>query len=191
MEFEVMVADPGLMREIVKYVAGGGTLIDLAQSEGVVYKDLLEWVEADATRRDRYEKAVAEREQWGKEKILAELRKISVARMVDLMNPDGSIKPIADWPDSARASVESVEYWNPEDGGGIKKIKLTPKLAAIELLGKATEGGLWKDRVEHGGSVGFTILTRVPQPDYIDATAEKVITIPAQPVEPVEPASGD
>ena len=78
----------------------------------------------------------------------------------DILNDDGSVKPIFDWPDVWRQSISGVDLMeipNGEDTSSIiKKIKWPDKVKNLELLGKHVDVGAFKDRLEVSGNLGLS-----------------------------------
>lgn len=77
----------------------------------------------------------------------------------DILNDDGSVKPIYDWPDVWRQSISGVdlmEISNSENvAATLKKIKWPDKIKNLELLGRHVSVAAFKDRVELSGNVGL------------------------------------
>ena len=85
-----------------------------------------------------------ERVEVNADYVLKKLVDIIEADMSDILNEDGSIKPISEWPPVFRKfvhNIEVAELWEntgdvKEQTGLIKKIKWPEKLKALEILGK-------------------------------------------------------
>ena len=77
----------------------------------------------------------------------------------DILNDDGSVKPIYDWPDVWRQSISGVdlmEISNSENvAATLKKIKWPDKIKNLELLGRHVSVAAFKDRLELSGNVGL------------------------------------
>ena len=77
----------------------------------------------------------------------------------DILNDDGSVKPIQDWPDVWRQSISGVdlmEISNSENvAATLKKIKWPDKIKNLELLGRHVSVAAFKDRLELSGNVGL------------------------------------
>lgn len=100
------------------------------------------------------------------EKILAELEKLAYFDPVDLFESDGSVKMIKDIPEPTRKVLAGFEVSEIFDGasgeqkhaiGLLKKIKVSDRIRALELLGKYK--ALWTEKV-----------------DVRDVTLEKLVT---------------
>ena len=77
----------------------------------------------------------------------------------DILNDDGSVKPIYDWPDVWRQSISGVdlmEISNSENvAATLKKLKWPDKIKNLELLGRHVSVAAFKDRLELSGNVGL------------------------------------
>ena len=77
----------------------------------------------------------------------------------DILNDDGSVKPIYNWPDVWRQSISGVdlmEISNSENvAATLKKIKWPDKIKNLELLGRHVSVAAFKDRLELSGNVGL------------------------------------
>jgi hypothetical protein len=165
-KFQKRVAlKPELMEEICEHVSEGGTLITLAKKWDVSYGTLTNWIHADKAREQRYLKALNDREEWSKERILQELRTIGLVDIRDLINEEGGLRPKSEWPEEVSRSISSIEITElREDGEGIgevKKIRLNDKIKALELVGKNLR--LFTDKVELSGQVTLADLVTASQ----------------------------
>ena len=77
----------------------------------------------------------------------------------DILNDDGSVKPIYGWPDVWRQSISGVdlmEISNSENvAATLKKLKWPDKIKNLELLGRHVSVAAFKDRLELSGNVGL------------------------------------
>jgi phage terminase small subunit len=80
------------------------------------------------------------------------------ADIADLYNPDGSIKPVHEWPPVWRQGlvagfeVEELFQGKGDDRvpiGRLRKVKLTDRTRIKELIGRHINVGAFKDKVEH------------------------------------------
>ena len=101
-------------------------------------------------------KAMAERSKRtgiNQDRVVLELAKIAFVKMTDIVDPDtGEILPNAS--DDDLACIESVKFKQSDNqyGGSIEReVKLSPKMKALELLGKHL--GMWNDKL----NVEFTL----------------------------------
>lgn len=90
---------------------------------------------------------------------ITELGRIAFADIRGLFNKNGVLKPVNQWPDDLARAVAALDIDELFDGGGgrrtqigvARKVKLTDKLRALEMLGRSF--GLFKDKVEVRTSV--------------------------------------
>jgi len=136
--------DPGTMSIIYKHVANGGSLIDLCKTWDVNYCDMSEWVNDDKSRSDKYQAALQARNEWAKEAVLLEFRRIGLADIRKLYDEEGELLPVKEWPDEVASFVANIEVNELFEGSGkdrehvgyVKKVKLWNKEKSLELLGK-------------------------------------------------------
>ena len=144
---------------IISNVVSGGSVVNLCEGWGIPFKMVMTWLRFDKDRSDRYDKALVDRDEWAKEKILAELKAIATSDIRALFKDDGSLKPPTEWPPEIAKSVNSFDMTDYFEGNGrerqqvgfTKKVKLSDKLKAMELYGKKL--ALFKDHVEHSGQL--------------------------------------
>jgi hypothetical protein len=150
-----LLARPGLLDEICSHIASGGTLDDLAQTWAVRYGALANWIRETQERSSRYDRAIFDRRNWGEETVLAELRAIAKFDIRELLNNDGTLKPVNKWPAGVSKAVMGLELAElleaGEKTGVSKKMKLADKIKALELMGR--HFGMFKTQVEHSGSL--------------------------------------
>lgn len=105
-------------------------------------------------------KAMAERSKRtgiNQDRVVLELAKIAFVKMTDVVDPDtGEILPNAS--DDDLACIESVKFKQSDNqyGGSIEReVKLSPKMKALELLGKHL--GMWNDKIDVNVAVPIVI----------------------------------
>lgn len=95
-------------------------------------------------------KAMAERSKRtgvNQDKVVLELAKIAFVKMTDIVDEQGKIRP--DAAEDDLACIESVKYKESESDTGSsveREVKISPKLKALELLGKHL--GMWNDKLD-------------------------------------------
>ena len=90
--------------------------------------------------------------------VLRRLVDIDQLDVKDILNEDGSVKNIHNWPDVWRRSISSVDLMELSSGdidAIIKKIKWPDKIKNLELLGRHVSVAAFKDRLELSGNVGL------------------------------------
>lgn len=88
--------------------------------------------------------------------VLKKLADMLEADVIDILNEDGSIKPIHEWPPVWRKSIAGFEIAELFEGQGkdrtqigfVKKIKLLDKIKVIELVGKHVDVAAFRERVQ-------------------------------------------
>ena len=94
--------------------------------------------------------AMAERSKRtgiNQDRVVLELARIAFVKMTDIIDSDGKIKD--DATDDDLACIESVKYKSSESDTGLsveREVKISPKLKALELLGKHL--GMWNDKLD-------------------------------------------
>lgn len=81
------------------------------------------------------------------DRVVLELARIAFVKMTDLVDSHGRIKDNAT--DDDLACIESVKYKQSESETGSsveREVKISPKLKALELLGKHL--GMWNDKID-------------------------------------------
>ena len=111
-------------------------------------------------------KARQERTKIDADYVLKRLVEIDQMDVLDIMDDDGNVKPLRDWPKIWRQYISNIETISMDDGEGwLKKIKWPDKVKNLELLGKHVSVGAFKDKIEHtgpnGGDINVTITRRV------------------------------
>lgn len=94
--------------------------------------------------------------------VLINLYKMATLDISDIINDDGSIKPVSEWSEDWRRSVGGIDVSEQNIGGEtltsiIKKIKGVDKLKAWELLGKHVDVQAFKEKVGVEGSISANI----------------------------------
>lgn len=84
--------------------------------------------------------------------VLKRLVEIDQMDVLDIMDDDGNVKPLREWPKIWRQYISNIETISVDDGEGwLKKIKWPDKVKNLELLGKHVSVGAFKDKIEHSG----------------------------------------
>lgn len=100
--------------------------------------------------------------------VLKRLTQDATADIADLYDDHGNLKQVKDWPIAFRtglvAGVDTVQERDGEDPDGqpiyvtVRKIKLMDRAKLIEMIGKHTSIGAFKERIEHSGKIGLEQL---------------------------------
>lgn len=81
------------------------------------------------------------------EYVLSRLVEIDQMDVVDILNVDGSMKPITEWPKSWRTTLSGIDIMEIQQGdsaGVLKKIKWPDKVKNLELIGKHINVGAFE-----------------------------------------------
>ena len=122
-----------------------------------------------------------ERTEIDQDYVLNRLVEIDQMDVSDILNDDGKLKPVKDWPKIWRQFVSGIEVSELFEGSGneremvgiLKKVKWPDKLKNLELLGKHIRVGAFRDKVELTGKDGGPILTK----KLDDMTDEELLAI--------------
>ena len=131
-------------------------------------------IQAVADRIAELMAARAERAEVDADWVLRRLVEEATADMADLVEPDGSVKSIHDWPEIWRKGL--VAGVDVTDLGGIRttKVKLSDRIKRLELIGRHVGVGAFKDRIEHGGPNGGPIEHKVITPQMPQEEATRI-----------------
>lgn len=108
----------------------------------------------------------AKRTQIDADWVLRRLADLASADLADIMHPDGSLKPVAEWPEVWRKGlIAGVEVFEEFAGSGeartqigwTKKVKIADRLKALEMIGRHVSVGAFIERHEHTGKGGAPI----------------------------------
>jgi hypothetical protein len=110
----------------------------------VNYGCMAAWIRKDKDRNARYIEAQNDRNEWDREAILREFRRIGFSDITKLFDNDGNILPMDEWPEEVARNVSSYEKVEEFEGSGKEreqvgwrhKIKMWDKSKALENLGK-------------------------------------------------------
>lgn len=151
--------------QLCETVSQGESLSELCTRRGLWWGMVWDWLQDDE-RWKRFARAETQRDALMLRQVLAEIHRLAMIDPGDLYDDDGKLRPIKDIPAPVRAcivSLESVEYFEGhgrarEHAGTIRKVKLTDKLRALELLGKQLD--MFADKLNVGATESFEKLVR-------------------------------
>jgi phage terminase small subunit len=105
--------------------------------------------------------------------VLRRLEEIDKLDIADILDADGNVLPVGDWPHAWRTSVGAIEIAQVHTAGEttscLKKVKLPDKLRNLELLGKHTDVSAFANRMEITGKDGKELVIQVRKGDLIDS----------------------
>lgn len=164
--------DPKRMEHITLHVANGGSLIDIAKGAMIPYSKIMAWIRADKERLDAYTAALDDRREWAKESVLSEIRALGMFDIRKLLNDDGGVKPVSEWPDEIARAVVGIDVSEERDDEGnaagyLKKIKTVDKLKSLEMVAKNLSLLIEKHDVNHTMTLDQLIMQTQNKKDEI------------------------
>jgi phage terminase small subunit len=116
---------------------------------------------------EKTSKARSERTQVDSDYVLRRLSEIDHMDVIDILEDDGSLKAVRDWPPIWRQAIGGMDVLTSITRGGseteienlLKKIKWPDKLKTLELIGKHVNVQAWRERQELTGLNGGPIET--------------------------------
>lgn len=154
-----MAIDDTALYIICDRVANGESLTVMAAEFGMTYTKILSSIRSLPDGEKAYAKALADRDEWVKERILAEIRFLSMLDITKLYDDDGHPLPMGEWPEGMGRAVQFVKTNKLYDGygkereeiGTVTDIKLWNKEKSLELIGKNLH--LFTERVDITGKM--------------------------------------
>jgi hypothetical protein len=168
-KFNPICLKPQFFPDLLDAMANGELLIDLCKrisdesiasgGRGVKYSEVLGYITADERRMKAWNAAVKDGQSWLVNRLISELRAMGLIDIKDALNPDGTVRPIHEIPETLRRSIAGMEVKETYDEEGkltgfIKTIKLADKHKSIEMLGKQLN--MFVDKVVVSGDVKVT-----------------------------------
>jgi hypothetical protein len=141
------------LERICKHMACGGKLTEYCRNMNINYHDVYWWLRDKPERLSEFKKAQEMRAEWIAEDVISNLANISQMDLGDLVDDDGSIKPVGEWPEWARRSVQSLEVTKSGDSTKTS-VKMPDRLKAYEMVGKWL--GMFKDVKEHRHEINIS-----------------------------------
>jgi phage terminase small subunit len=136
-------------------------------------------------RLDAYKKPVIEKTQLRLERVILENMNVAFFDIRTILDNDGAVKPVNEWPPEAGAAISSIEVLEQYEGSGkdrvfvgyLKKVRLVEKGGALDRLMKHL-GAYEKDNKQKENNPMFlfmqqlmgTALPVASNPHLIDVT---------------------
>lgn len=154
-----MAIDDTTLYDICERVANGESLTMIAPELGLRYSKLVTMIRNHPEASKHYEQALSDRNEWAKERILAEIRMLTVLDITLLYDDDNCLLPMSEWPKEMGRAVAGVKSNELFDGHGkdkekigmTREVKLWNKEKCLELIGKNLH--LFTDRVNIEGKM--------------------------------------
>ncbi len=137
--------------DICDNVSNGSTLAQYCRDRGLNFGDVRHWIEASNLRKRQYNDSLAARRDWAAQTLCHMVLEMVKFDPKSVFFPDGTIKPLAEWPAEARAALDSFE--SDKTTGQLTKVRFNSRLKAIELMGKTV--GMFADKLEVEGKGTF------------------------------------
>ena len=171
------LTDDEILYSVCSWVSNGGNILDYCVREQVPHEEILRWLDSAPERRQTYEVAIRSSWEWGKASVLRELSRIALLDTRDIIDDEGRVKPVSQWPSEVAHAVSQVEVIELKSGHGvIKKIKLENKIRALELIGR--ELGMFVERkdVQVSGSLAELVKASmgVARDEVVDGVCVEV-----------------
>ncbi|MFC2993361.1 terminase small subunit [Halomonas tibetensis] len=113
---------------------------------------------------DQHKTERSRRVQMDADHVLQRLGEIDEMDVVDILDDDGRVLPIKQWPKVWRQTISGIEVTEMADGSGegrqavglLKKIRWPDKQKNLEMVGRHVYVQAWKERHELSGGVTLT-----------------------------------
>lgn len=145
---------------LAEHIASGGNPVAWGRKHERSYVEITEALN-DPKHQLTFSRAWDVARQRGIQQVLGQLRDIAEADPAEIFDEHGCVRPIDEIPEATRKAIDGIEVkelWGKVDGetekvGEVKKVKLTPRLKALEMLAKQL--GLLVDttKIEAGSSL--------------------------------------
>lgn len=94
-----------------------------------------------ARRVEDAKRRLIEKAETSLERLIREAAAVALFDPLDLFDGEGQLKPLQDIPELARRAIAGIEVTSIRAGGEgevgrVTKVRLSPKVSALELLGK-------------------------------------------------------
>lgn len=165
-DIDRMLSTDGVFTGLLQCMAEGGDELKYCKEIKIEFAYVQDWIWKDAMRIKAYEHASKLYDRWFVYRLIDELKAIGLVDVAGAFNADGTLKAIQEIPENVRRSIAGIEVQEtfedlPAGGkkwtGYLKKVKMTDKLKAIELIGKKLSMFVDKIQVDVSGTVVHTV----------------------------------
>ena len=143
LKIQILKKDEHSLEVMLDHISNGGSLTELCVMWGLRYSDVVKALRSKPELKAKYDQALKDRDEWARERILSEVKRLGTYTIKDAFNSDGSTKRPHELPDDLAAAIKEVN----SDGD----IKFQDKLKALDLMGKQL--GLFVDKKEISGTL--------------------------------------
>ncbi|WP_075882066.1 terminase small subunit [Vreelandella massiliensis] len=113
---------------------------------------------------EQYREERSRRVEMDADRVLQRLIEIDEMDVADILDDDGRVLPVKQWPSVWRRCVSGVDVSEIADGAGddrevkglLKKIRWPDKHKNLEMIGRHSYVQAWKDQKEVSGSLTLT-----------------------------------
>lgn len=131
------------VEDICDAIANGTSLARFCAERRLHFGDVRRWLKDNVDRWRKYEDALEARDDWVSQNLCEAVQSVASFDPASIILENGQLKPIADWPASARAALKSLEY---DPRTGMPKVQFLDRLKAAELLGRSK--GTFAEKVQ-------------------------------------------
>ncbi len=126
-------SNPDCMVNICRHIANGGALTGLAETIGIRYCDIMQYIRQSDDRRKMYEQALFDRNEWIKETVLNELRSIALAESET--DPETGLPKMA----ATRDRLKSIELIGKNLQIFTEKLQVSGSVTLEDIVSKSRE----------------------------------------------------
>jgi hypothetical protein len=141
---------------LYRHIASGGDIMGLCDIFKVNYADFMFWFRKDSERSKVLDTAFTDRNEWFKETVLSEARKLATFDAREVFDDEGKVKDPSEWSDAVASMVANMSVTYDGDGNPTYKVTMWKKEKALELLGKSIK--MFIDRIDHSGKMSLEDL---------------------------------
>lgn len=163
--FEAVITKPDIVERICDHVANGGSLVHLCRMWAISYGKMMRWLKTQPGAEAMYQDALAAREEWAQEVVLADLHNYAQADIRDVFDENGHVVNPKNLEDHIAPAVQSITVKTrqikgfkdePDEIETTFEVKLVDKLKVADMLNRRQ--GKYVDKVDHTGSVKLVDL---------------------------------
>lgn len=108
------------------------------------------------------QEARSKRTEINSDWVLNRLADEATADLADILNDDGALRPVTEWPLIWRQGLVAGFDVHEEMVEGVKigqtvKVKLSDRIKRIELIGKHVNVQAFREQIEHKGGISLTV----------------------------------
>lgn len=156
--------------KLFRFIAEGGTTLEFCDFAGISYVDLMNAAAKHRELADLLNLADAAQNEWTRNRLLLELRRISIVDPRKLYDKEGNLLPADKLDADTAKSIQSYEVNDKynKDGeliGTQYKYRFYDKIKAIEAIGR--DLGMFMHKIKHEHSMSLEDL--VNQTNQLDS----------------------